>query len=198
MTTILALVSGETSYLAADRQMSYGSSRRRDEVQKYHYKNDLLFAVAGSIRFKQLVEECLTLPDAVDPHSMSMVQYLLTYVAKPIKDLMQEWQQIDHDEEGKPCMPGNMLILFDGATYLLSVDFCVHRISDFIAIGSGWQFATGSLASTVGLTPRERIDRAMKAAAQYDLYTSDNYDLTHDTRKTIALTTTAADERAAG
>lgn len=185
MTTIIGLIDSSTAYIAADKQISYGSAVRSAPTQKYFHLDHFLIAVAGPTRLQQLLQHNLTLPtDKEKPTIHECLQHFI----RQIRDLLEEWQCVGHNEEGRPCMPGSLLVMNHGSIWHIDGDLCISPVRDFIAIGSGWQFASGSLHTTAGnpfpgmpsenkeSAPR-RIALAMKSAAAFDLYTGSDYDI---------------------
>ena len=53
---------------------------------------------------------------------------------------------------------------------MINTDRAVIEIEDYVAIGSGADQAIGSLLSTEGQNPKERIVKAIKSSAASDIY----------------------------
>lgn len=59
---------------------------------------------------------------------------------------------------------------FKDKLYVIGRDRSVIEVDDYVAIGSGEDQAIGSLLSTEGDNPKERIVKAIKASAASDIY----------------------------
>ena len=53
---------------------------------------------------------------------------------------------------------------------MIHTDKSVIEVDDYVSIGSGADQAIGSLLSTEGETPKERIVKAIKSSAASDIY----------------------------
>lgn len=54
----------------------------------------------------------------------------------------------------------------------------------YLATGSGWAFASGALHSMASLPPKERITKALEAAAHYNCYVRPPFTILSDTDDT--------------
>ena len=62
------------------------------------------------------------------------------------------------------------LFAFEDQLFEIDSDGSVIEIEDYLAIGSGKNEAIGSLLSSDGLDPKERIIKAIKASTVHDIY----------------------------
>ena len=165
---IFAIKDKETVYLASTFLPVNGCVGKEDKVLRENtaiFKipdTDIMLAVHKStipyvdkLRFTKLFEGSdgkLTLSN------------LINYVKPRIVELATEY---DVCKNGRVyCnfifVQGNKMITSNG-------NFCFYEADDYIALGTGEDTAIGSLAITEGLSPTERIDRAVTAVRDNDL-----------------------------
>lgn len=117
-----------------------------------------------SFRMGQLLRYSLVVPDRQPGQSPNayMVTTFVDAVRKCLKD--GGWASKANDrEEG-----GRFIVGYDGMIYDLHGDYQVGEPSQpFSACGCGQDFAMGSLAETDGMPAKERVERALAAAARF-------------------------------
>ena len=93
-------------------------------------------------------------------------------IKKIVPDIVDELKSYGNikDEKFVDYLDSSFVFAFQDQLYLINKDKAVIEIDDYVAVGSGEDQAIGSLLSTDGLEPKERIVRAIKASAAADIY----------------------------
>lgn len=156
MTCIVGLVHNDKAYLGGDSLAI--DSEHNAYIQK-HPKvftiNEYLIGFAGIFRLGQLLQykfhpPVMTKKDQKDVHKFMCTAFIdsITTLVKP------ENHEVD------------MIVGVKGKIFQIQDDLSIIECSANIAsIGSGDKFAIGSLFSTKGQEPEDRIRTALKAAA---------------------------------
>ena len=74
------------------------------------------------------------------------------------------------DDKYNPYMDSELLFAYQDMLFVISQDGTVIEVDDCCSIGSCASEAIGSLSSTIGKSPEERIIKAIKASAAHDIY----------------------------
>jgi ATP-dependent protease HslVU (ClpYQ) peptidase subunit len=195
MSTIIAYVDfgSGVSYLMADRMVTAGNHPRQADSTKLVHMEDFVFGFCGTTRMQQLFQECLQLPSqTVDkPEKVGVLSFLHRFVIASFRTILEDAQHIEKDSDGKVCMPGEIAVLYNGEAYIIHSNFSLGRVERFIAIGSGWEFATGALEALHAMQDRLQLDppammhHALGAAAQNDVYTGTEFNLSSTTRNMV-------------
>ena len=93
-------------------------------------------------------------------------------VKKVVPDVVDELKNYGNvkDEKFVDFLDSSFLFAYKDQLYVIGRDRSVIEVDDYVAIGSGEDQAIGSLLSTEGDSPRERIVKAIKASAAADIY----------------------------
>ena len=92
-------------------------------------------------------------------------------VKKVVPDIVSELAQYNLIKDEKvEFLESSFLFAYKDQLYSIGADKSVIEIEDYVAIGSGADQAVGSLLSTEGLSPKERIVKAIKSSAACDIY----------------------------
>ena len=93
-------------------------------------------------------------------------------VKKVVPDIVEELQKYGMLKEDKyvECLDSSFIFAFEDQLFMIGRDKSVIEIDDYVAMGSGEDQAIGSLLSTEGEKPKERIVKAIKASAAADIY----------------------------
>lgn len=87
--------------------------------------------------------------------------------------------------KSEESMHSSFLVGYDGQLFEIGCDFSVLHVSEpYLATGSGWAFASGALHSMASLPPKERITKALEAAAHYNCYVRPPFTILSDTDDT--------------
>ena len=166
MTCIVGMIDKDnTVYIGGDGLASFGSSTVPLKNPKVFQRGNLVVGTAGAARSSQVLHYNLKIPE--------LDRELYAYICGPLIDAIRECLK-DKDcleyKDGREKAAGGSLFLMGYGPCLFLVDnnFGIHfPARDYEAIGSGEEFALGSLFSTGELEPLERISKALKAASKY-------------------------------
>ena len=123
-----------------------------------------LIGCAGSIRAEQLIRYLLEPPKEIP--ELPADEWIVRRLACPLAALLERERVASRSAEGDLQFAGCFLVAFRGRLWTIQSDFAaIRHAGDSHAIGSGEQPALGALHATRDLEPRERIERALTAAA---------------------------------
>ena len=93
-------------------------------------------------------------------------------VKKVVPDIVSELARYNFLKDGEKtdCLDSSFLFAYCDQLYVIGQDKSVIEVEDYVAIGSGSDQAIGSLLSTEGQNPKERIVKAIKSSAACDIY----------------------------
>jgi ATP-dependent protease HslVU (ClpYQ) peptidase subunit len=152
MTCIVAVTHGDKVFMAGDRGMSDGNTIVSSKEPKIFDTGEYLFGWAGNIGLGQSIIHGFDFPLIQDDEEIFTVfiPHLKKYITKRF-DISPD----DHS---------HFILGYNGRVYEISTDGygCIEY--DNIAIGSGKEFAMGSLYSTVEEAPLVRVTLAVEAA----------------------------------
>lgn len=152
MTVIVGLVEDNTVYLSGDRGVSNGESILAMAQPKIFQKFSWVFGYCGNVGVGQVFAS-LDLPIVIDEDPYEVLRSIV------IPDFIAELSKIKEFEDDSDILIGSKGRLFE----ITTSDFGVIELSQ-AAIGTGYQYALGSLHSTIGEPAAVRIGKAMKAA----------------------------------
>jgi ATP-dependent protease HslVU (ClpYQ) peptidase subunit len=130
---------------------------------------EFIIGVAGTRRPAEVLQYRL---EVVAPPVGASVEDLDRFMATTFADAMREAMKnagaLTKDEEKGECFDATAIVALRGRVYFVAGDYSVTPIADGIwATGSGAAYALGSLRSTSGKPPHERIQTALEIAAYY-------------------------------
>lgn len=165
MSTIVGLKDGNDIYIGVDSRASTEDGHIRPIICEKMFRNGkYLVGFTGSVRGGQVLlpyyfrfpKHPYMLPDA-------------------IREQLHNKGCLETGESNVDAQGCNYIIAIQGRLYEILSDFQLNAISEFTTIGSGSPFAFGSLFTTNTmkdvLTPVERIELALKSAAEFDAAT---------------------------
>ncbi len=158
MTCIAGLVDDNIIYIGGDRGISDDSSIMSMLQPKVIIKGDWIYGYAGSLGNGQLFN-FIDLPDVKNKEDVYKILRM---------DIVENYKSIldthgsSKDDDSTDFIIGCMGRLFEFNTD----DWGVAEITE-VSIGSGGNFALGSLYSTIGSDPLERIGLAIGSAITY-------------------------------
>ena len=165
MTCIVGLRDGDRVWVGADSLASNGHIMWDMLDPKIFRNGDFLIGCSGSPRAAQLMQHAFSPPKKHaddDPK-----KYMATAFITELRDCFRS---------GGVCQKNNevetvdvwTLVCFRSRIFHICSDFQIgERREGFDAIGSGEQFALGSLLSTVDKDPEHRVLLALQAAETY-------------------------------
>lgn len=176
MSVVVAIKENDNIYIGADSQVTRGGTRttlknsNNYKVWKVRGVENCLMGHVGVSRdanIVRLIDNLVTdydvYKDAVD------FEFVVKSVVPQIYRELCRAGYIS-DDPVLPMLESRFLFAFKNQLYVIGSDGCVIEIEDCVAIGSGENEAIGSLLSTDGQKPEERIVKAIKASAANDIY----------------------------
>ncbi len=130
-------------------------------------ESKMLLGCTTSCRMMQLLQYELRLPPY--EKGMEVEEYLVTKFVNAVRTCLKDGgfaQKEDEKESG-----GNFLIGYQGRLFEMQDDYQVSEpVNGYESIGSGAKVALGSLYATSSLSPGQRIELALQAAAYHNAY----------------------------
>lgn len=158
MTCIVGIEHGKRVLMGGDVQGSGANYKVLHTQPKVFRKNALLFGYTTSYRFGQIIEHGLKNPIAPDSDD-EIYRWLVTVLVPDIRKCLKD----EGYEQG-----GNCLIAVRGQLWELQADFSVLRSAKgYAAVGSGYEYALGSVFTSINFAAvehRDDVERAIKRA----------------------------------
>jgi len=178
MTCIVGIAENGNTYIGADSFCSNLHGGYILATPKVFRVGDFLMASAGTLRDLQLLEHTFSPPKQY--RDQGIMEFMCTSFVSAVRTLVDMAGALVV-EDGQEGMMSEFVIGYDGQLFKIQSDFSVLHVAEpYIASGSGWSFAVGSLHSTVGLPPTDRIAKALEAAAYYDPFVRPPFTLMSD------------------
>ena len=164
MTCIVAIVDGGSILMGADSAGVGGLSMNIRKDPKVFINGDMIMGFTSSFRMGQILMHSFKAPK--HPKGMDTFEYMTTLfvdeVRKSFKDKGYN-RTVDSELKG-----GCFLVGYKKKLFKIESDFQVGMPSErFDSCGCGDDVAFGSLFSTKGRNPYDRIRLALKAAERY-------------------------------
>lgn len=176
MSVVVAIKSENNIYIGADSQVTKGGTRstlknpNNYKIWKVGGIDHCLMAHVGAVRdacvvrlMDGLVTEYNVYKNHVD------YEFVVKKVVPEIVDELKDYGMVK-DDKFIDMLDSSFLFVYKNKLFLISRDRSVLEIDDYVAMGSGEDQAIGSLLSTEGQDPKERIVKAIKATAASDIY----------------------------
>lgn len=171
MTVLVGLVDGNTVILGADRGTSDGNflgSTMSKKVKKIAPR--IAIAYSGSAGTGQLIHS-LDFP-APDPSNLD------TWINRDFLPKIREAADVARLDTANTDRAGaDLLLAIHGRLFELSTDDWSVLEYREIATGSGYQYALGSLHTSMGANPKSRVRIAVQAAIKYSPHCARPVDL---------------------
>ncbi len=176
MSVVVAIKKDGRIYMGSDSQVTLGGTRttlknpNNYKMWKVIGVDNCLMASVGTLRDACVIR---TMDDLVTEYNVYRKHIGFDFVVnKIVPDIIDRLQKAHYikDDGVFDGMDSSFLFAFEDQLFDISSDGSVIEIEDYVAIGSGKNEAIGSLLSTEGLNPEERIIKAIKASASHDLY----------------------------
>lgn len=176
MSVVVAIKENGKIMMGADSQCTKGGTRRslsnpnNYKIWKVLDTENCILGHVGLVREANvirvahgLVPEMAQLKDKVD------FSFVVKRLVPAMFDELEEYRVIKNGDE-PPKFESSFLFAYKDKLFYISDNGTVIEIDDYCAIGSGECEAIGSLISTEGESPEERIKKAIKASATNDIY----------------------------
>ena len=176
MSVVVAIKEGKKVYIGVDSQVTKGGTRttlknpHNYKVWRVEGAPHCLMAHVGSFRDSNVVR-CMD--HLVTDYNIFRNHIGYEFVVKKgVPDIVEELQKYGMLKEDKyvECLDSSFIFAFEDQLFMIGRDKSVIEIDDYVAMGSGEDQAIGSLLSTEGESPKERIVKAIKASAAADIY----------------------------
>ena len=176
MSVVVAIKENGKVYIGADSQVTRGGTRTTLKNEN-NYKvwrvigaPNCLMAQVGNLRDANVIR---LMPDLVTEYNIYRNHIGFDFVVKKVvPDIVEELTNCGYLKDGKntDMLDSSFLFAYKDQLYMINSDRAVIEVEDYVAIGSGADQAIGSLLSTEGQNPRERIVKAIKSSAASDIY----------------------------
>lgn len=162
MTTIVAVENDHKVLIGSDSQVTAGYQKGSLPYGKIFTNGPYTIAAAGRLRFLQALEH-MELPE---PGSLSLDRFMSTVFGPTVHAAANKIAAGAAEESVA-------VVVIHRQVYVLHGDGSVIRNNrGHYSIGSGSEYALGSLSHIEGDATKDDILRALRAAAQYDIATS--------------------------
>lgn len=162
MTCIVGLVEGERVYIGGDSAGVGGFSLSVRADDKVFKNGGFIFGFTSSFRMGNLLKYKLSVP--VFPKNGDLMRYMCTDFVDSVRECMKAggYAEVNSGVE----KGGVFLVGGYGRLFCVQSDFQVaETVCKYDACGCGDDLALGSLFSTKGKKPRERITKALEASS---------------------------------
>ena len=165
MTCIVAIRKGEKAYLGADAAAVNSMQITPRKDPKVFMNGQFGIAYTSSFRMGDILQYSWKAP-TWRPSEISLEAFMRTVFIDSIIQIFRDKgygkSSADSDKTG-----GSFLVGVQGRIFTIQDDFQVgEELLDYLADGSGFAYAYGSLHSTGGVKdPKERLTMALEAAA---------------------------------
>lgn len=175
MTIVVAVTKDHRTVMAADSLTCFGDSRQippdNASTSKIRRIGDALVGSAGWAVYDRILDHWL---DENDPPDLSDDRAIFAFFLDFWKALHDRYPFVNDQSQGKDSPFGDLdssfLIASAGGLYKVSHDMDVCRFEQYYAIGSGSEYALGSMYSTWDELDADGIaDVAVRAAISYDV-----------------------------
>lgn len=173
MTVIVAIETPDCVWLGADRLASNGHTGEPVEMPKIFEREGVWFGICGSFRMGQILQYSLELPLG------SLTDDVDRWVATDFITALREAFVAAHwgkETDGRAA-GGNFLMIVKRRVYEIQGEYSfIRNLSGEYAIGSGEDYAKGSLHATRGQETDWRVREALDAASEFVVSVAGPYD----------------------
>ena len=174
MSVVVAIKEGGKVFVGADSQVTRGGTRttlsnpNNYKIWKVNGTDYCLMAHVGWVRDANVVRTLYIVDDYDVYRDCIDFRYVVKRVVPQITEALTDAKFL---KEGYiESTDSSYLFIYKDRLFCIGSDLSVVEVEDFVAIGSGANQAIGSLLSTEGESPEERIITAIKASAASDIY----------------------------
>jgi ATP-dependent protease HslVU (ClpYQ) peptidase subunit len=163
MTCIVAVEHDGKVYMGGDSAAAGGWDINVIDFKKVFRNGDFLIGYTSSFRMGQLLEYELTVPKQ---EGESDTHFMVTKFIPAVRELLKAagYTKIESNQE----TGGIFLVGYKGKAYQIHDDFQVMRHTNGLyAVGCGYAFALGSLATNEVDDIQERVTTALKTAGTF-------------------------------
>ena len=163
MTCIAAIVDKGIIHMACDSEVSDETSTVTMANPKVAINGDYIIGVSQSLRVLNILHNVSLppVPSLSNLHSFMCVEFIQG-IAEILDDMPGTCTR-EKLEEGTEILVGTL-----GKIFVIGDDYSLHEANyPFAAIGGGTTPALGSLFSTEDISPKARLNKAIKAASEF-------------------------------
>jgi ATP-dependent protease HslVU (ClpYQ) peptidase subunit len=164
MTCIVGIKGPSGIYLGGDSAVSECNLVQTMVDPKVWKKGRFVFGYCGTLRVGQLIKYKMKIPPI---NKRAPTQYMVTSFVDAMRKTLKQAgaAREEHKEEEQD---NQFLVGFSGHLFEIDSSYGVCEISDsYISIGSGTEYALGSLYTTVGKPTDKRVLKALEAASHF-------------------------------
>lgn len=179
MTCIVGLIDDARVYIGGDRLATTDGGRKFHRTDEKVWKKgpDMIFGAAGGGRGIQL----LAYGSAIPPLKVGqdLKEYLTLDFVDAVKSALHQGGDLEV-EDGIEVANIHFILGYDGRLFTFYGSFAFEEVMEkYTAVGSGAEFALGSLYATEDsdLTSEERIEMALEAAEYFNAFVKGPYDI---------------------
>ncbi len=176
MSVVVAIKKDGKVFLGCDSQVTIGGTRatlknpNNYKIWKVNGASNCLMGIVGVVRDACVIK---TMDGLVTDYNIYKNEINYSFVVnKLVKAIIERLKEVNFLKKDGPfeSMDSDFLFAYKDQLYYISGYGAVLEIDDYVAIGCGKNEAVGSLLSTEGLDPVERIIKSIKASAVNGLY----------------------------
>ena len=168
MTCIVGIRKDGEVWIGGDSAVSTEQKTNVTRNAKVFENGEFLFGMCGSVRMHQLIQYSLSLP--ATPRTMTDVQlhrWMVTDFVGALRECLKNGGFAKKENEQESG--GTFLAAVSGRLFCVYSDYQVAEYdSEYMAIGSGEEYAVGALHASWHLAPKERAFAALEAAAHHN------------------------------
>lgn len=165
MTCIVGLLDKGNVYIGGDSAGVAGWNMQIRADEKVFRNGDFIFGFTSSFRMGQLLRYSFTPPK--HDKDIETYKYMVSVFVEAIRSCLKQggYAVINNNEE----LGGTFLVGYNGRIFGVDSDFQVsEQTCGYDAVGCGGAIAIGSIYSTSGMPPEERVLQALKASEQFN------------------------------
>ena len=164
MTCIVGIKHEDGIYIGGDSAVSTGDLVQTLVDPKVWKKGNFIIGSAGGLRALQIIKYKMKIPPI---NGKKPTHYMITSFIDAMRKCLKQAGAAREDKKEEE-QDNQFLVGYKGHLYEIDGYYGVCEVGDeFIAIGSGTDYALGSLHTTKGLPPEERLNKALEAAAYF-------------------------------
>ena len=176
MSVVVAIKENGKIMMGADSQCTKGGTRRslsnpnNYKIWKVLDSENCLLGHVGLVREANVIRVARDLiPEMAQIKNKVDFSFVVKRLVPTMFEELEEYRVIKKGDN-PPEFDSSFLFAYKDKLFYISGNGTVIEIDDYCAIGSGECEAIGSLLSTEGESPEERIKKAIKASAANDIY----------------------------
>jgi len=164
MTCIVAVTDGEQVTMGGDSAGVSGWDIDYHSNPKVFHLGDLLIGFTSSFRMGQILQYNVTIPKI--EQGTDLYEWMVKEFIPIVRAAFAEhgFAKID----GVTEKGGQFIVGIDGSIFIVDSDYQVaETLEDYHSVGCGQGYAMGSLYTTEGKDPLERVNLALEAATYH-------------------------------